>query len=43
MNEGVSIIVQELGTLSGLTVAENIFLGHEDQLRTLSESRTPMP
>ena len=26
-NEGVSIIVQELGTLSGLTVAENIFLG----------------
>lgn len=25
-NEGVSIIVQELGTLSGLTVAENIFL-----------------
>jgi len=28
-NEGVSIIVQELGTLSGLTVAENIFLGHE--------------
>ncbi len=29
-NEGVSIIVQELGTLSGLTVAENIFLGHED-------------
>ena len=29
-NEGVSIIVQELGTLDGLTVAENIFLGHED-------------
>lgn len=29
--DGVSIIVQELGTLSGLTVAENIFLGHEDQ------------
>ena len=28
-NEGVSIIVQELGTLSGLTVAENIFLGRE--------------
>ena len=28
--EGVSIIVQELGTLSGLTVAENIFLGHEE-------------
>lgn len=30
-NQGISIIVQELGTLSGLTVAENIFLGHEDQ------------
>ncbi|MBO6108162.1 MAG: sugar ABC transporter ATP-binding protein [Eubacterium sp.] len=28
---GISIIVQELGTLDGLTVAENIFLGHEDQ------------
>ena len=25
-NEGVSIIVQELGTLDGLTVADNIFL-----------------
>ena len=30
-DHGVSIIVQELGTLSGLTVAENIFLGHEDR------------
>ncbi|MDY6323316.1 MAG: sugar ABC transporter ATP-binding protein [Succinivibrio sp.] len=30
-NQGISIIVQELGTLSGLTVAENIFLGHEEQ------------
>ena len=30
-DEGISIIVQELGTLSGLTVAENIFLGHEDR------------
>lgn len=29
--EGISIIVQELGTLSGLTVAENIFLGHENR------------
>jgi len=28
---GVSIIVQEMGTLSGLTVAENIYLGNEDQ------------
>lgn len=30
-DKGISIIVQELGTLSGLTVAENIFLGHEQQ------------
>ncbi len=30
-NEGISIIVQELGTLDGLTVAENIFLGHEER------------
>lgn len=29
-NMGVSIIVQEMGTLSGLSVAENIFLGHEE-------------
>ncbi len=29
-NIGVSIIVQETGTLSGLTVAENIYLGHEE-------------
>ena len=29
--QGISIIVQEMGTLSGLTVAENIFLGHEDR------------
>jgi ribose transport system ATP-binding protein len=28
---GVSIIVQEIGTLPGLTVAENIFLGEEDR------------
>lgn len=29
--KGISIIVQEMGTLSGLTVAENIFLGNEDR------------
>ena len=28
---GIAIIVQEMGTLSGLTVAENIFLGEEDE------------
>lgn len=28
---GVSMIVQEMGTLSGLTVTENIFLGNENQ------------
>ena len=27
--KGISIIVQEMGTLNGLTVAENIFLGNE--------------
>lgn len=27
---GIAIIVQEIGTLSGLTVAENMFLGEED-------------
>ncbi len=30
-NQGISIIVQEMGTLAGLTVAENIFLGHENR------------
>jgi len=28
---GISIIVQEMGTLPGLTVAENIFLGEEER------------
>ena len=30
-HQGVAIIVQEIGTLSGLTVAENIFLGNEEK------------
>ncbi len=30
-HSGISIIVQEIGTVTGLTVAENIFLGEEDQ------------
>lgn len=30
-HNGVAIIVQEMGTLSGLTVAENIFLGNEEK------------
>ncbi|MDD6380828.1 MAG: sugar ABC transporter ATP-binding protein [Lachnospiraceae bacterium] len=30
-DHGISIIVQEQGTLDGLTVAENIFLGHEQR------------
>lgn len=29
--KGISIIVQEMGTLPGLTVAENIFFGNEDK------------
>ncbi len=39
-NEGISIIVQELGTLDGLTVAENIFLGHEDRFVKLGIKNT---
>ena len=39
-DEGISIIVQELGTLSGLTVAENIFLGHEDRFVKLGIKNT---
>ena len=30
-HHGIAIVVQEIGTLSGLTVAENMFLGDEDQ------------
>ncbi len=40
-NLGVSIIVQELGTISGLTVAENIFLGHEERFITYGWRNTP--
>ena len=28
---GIGMIVQEAGTIAGISVAENIFLGHEDQ------------
>jgi len=28
---GISMIMQEMGTIEGLSVAENIFLGHEDE------------
>jgi ribose transport system ATP-binding protein len=28
---GVSMVVQEIGTISGITVAENLFLGNEGQ------------
>ncbi len=27
--KGINMVVQEMGTISGITVAENIFLGHE--------------
>lgn len=30
-DRGVSMIVQEVNTLSGMTVAENIFIGHEEK------------
>ncbi len=38
---GVAIIVQEMGTLSGLTVAENIFLGHEKPFMNHGIKNTP--
>lgn len=31
---GIGMIVQEQGTISGITVAQNIFLGEEDHFRT---------
>lgn len=37
---GISIIVQEMGTLDGLTVAENIFLGHEDRFISMGIKQT---
>ncbi len=40
-NHGIAIIVQELGTLDGLTVAENIFLGHEEQFVKFGIKNTP--
>ena len=41
-NEGIAIIVQEMGTLSGLTVAENIYLGHEEPFmhKGIKDTRT---
>lgn len=39
-NAGVAIIVQEMGTLSGLTVAENIFFGHEEPFMHLGVKNT---
>ena len=37
---GISMIVQEMGTLPGLTVAENIFLGDEDQFTNFGIKNT---
>lgn len=37
---GISIIVQEMGTLSGLTVADNIFLGNEDRFISYGIKKT---
>lgn len=33
-DQGICILIQEQGTISGLTVAENIFLGKEDRFAT---------
>lgn len=41
-NLGIAIIVQEAGTLSDLTVAENIFLGHEDRFVKFGIKNTAM-
>ncbi|WP_026515018.1 sugar ABC transporter ATP-binding protein [Butyrivibrio sp. LB2008] len=38
--QGVAVIVQEIGTLSGLTVAENIFLGKEDEFTKFGVKNT---
>lgn len=38
--KGISIIVQEMGTLPGITVADNIFLGNEDQFVTFGIKKT---
>lgn len=38
--QGVAIIVQEIGTLSGLTVAENIFLGKEKEFTSFGVKNT---
>ncbi len=32
---GIGIIVQEQGTVSGLTIAQNIFLGEENKFRAM--------
>lgn len=32
-NNGICILIQELGTINGLTVAENIFLGKEERFK----------
>lgn len=38
--KGISIIVQEMGTLPGITVADNIYLGNEDQFVTFGIKKT---
>jgi ribose transport system ATP-binding protein len=37
---GVSIIVQEMGTLPAITVADNLYLGNEDQFVTFGIKKT---
>jgi len=37
LHKGIGIIVQESGTIPGITVAENIFLAEVDQFRRFSE------
>ena len=33
-NAGISMILQEANTISGVSVAQNLFAGHEDEFST---------
>lgn len=39
LEEGIGMIVQESGTVPGITVAENIFLGETDQFKTFGKNK----
>ncbi|WP_310603240.1 sugar ABC transporter ATP-binding protein [Anaerosporobacter sp.] len=39
LNQGIGMIVQENGTVAGISVAENIFLGELDQFKSIHKGR----